>query len=459
MGRGAGGGLAVGTRCGDQPARRLRRPHAVRLASGRPRRRGRAGARRTGDLRGVGGRAVRATGCPTSRRGPPCRAVWPPCCAGGRSTTPACSAENLRYRSDPLGDTGRMRARSDPAFPARWAALVAAGGGFVGVAAFPRIGMWPAAFVSVAMLSVAVQGRRARTGAWLGYLYGAAFLLPLLHWTGIYVGPVPWLILSLAFAGILRAAGCGAARPRSASGRPVLGRRRLGAARGAARSLAVRRFPVGPPGVQPGRVTRALVRGAGRSAAGHLRRSGGRGRAGRRRPCAAAGPGPGRAGRRRGADRRPRARSLPRLAPGSGARPGRTDRDDCGDPGRPARSRPRVRGPGRAGARQPRPADPQAGGRGPGRNGPSSRPRALAGERLRRRPVRRRDGVQQDRRRREGDRRTGTGRRDPAGPRRRSPPQRRHPVVADVRPRCALHQAPPGALRRIHPAAQHRRAG
>jgi apolipoprotein N-acyltransferase len=51
------------------------------------------------------------------------------------------------------------------------------------------------------MLSVAVAGRRSRTGAWLGYLYGAGFLLPLLQWTGIYVGPVPWLILALAFAG------------------------------------------------------------------------------------------------------------------------------------------------------------------------------------------------------------------------------------------------------------------
>ncbi len=93
-----------------------------------------------------------------------------------------------------------MRPRTAPAFRTRWAALVAAGGGFTGVLAFPRYGLWPAAFVSVAMLSVAVVGRRARTGAWLGYLYGAAFLVPLLRWTGIYVGPAPWLILALAFA-------------------------------------------------------------------------------------------------------------------------------------------------------------------------------------------------------------------------------------------------------------------
>jgi apolipoprotein N-acyltransferase len=93
-----------------------------------------------------------------------------------------------------------MRPRSEPRFAARWAALVALGGGLTGVLAFPRFGLWPLAFVSVAALSVAVDGRRARTGAWLGYLYGAAFLLPLLHWTGIYVGAAPWLILCFAFA-------------------------------------------------------------------------------------------------------------------------------------------------------------------------------------------------------------------------------------------------------------------
>ena len=100
-----------------------------------------------------------------------------------------------------------MRPPSVPGFSRRWAALLAIAGGLVGVLAFPRFGIWPAAFVSVAALSVAVDGRRARTGAWLGYLYGAAFLLPLLQWTGIYVGPVPWLILALAFAGFFAVLG------------------------------------------------------------------------------------------------------------------------------------------------------------------------------------------------------------------------------------------------------------
>jgi len=87
-----------------------------------------------------------------------------------------------------------------PRFAARWAALIAVAGGLIGVLAFPRFGIWPAAFVSVAALSIAVADRRTRRAAWLGYLYGLAFLLPLLHWTGVYVGPVPWLILCIAFA-------------------------------------------------------------------------------------------------------------------------------------------------------------------------------------------------------------------------------------------------------------------
>ncbi|MDT4915458.1 MAG: apolipoprotein N-acyltransferase, partial [Pseudonocardiales bacterium] len=100
-----------------------------------------------------------------------------------------------------------MRPLPPSALTTRWAALAAVLGGLLGVLAFPRFGIWPLTFVSVALLSLAVRGRRARTGAWLGYLYGAAFLLPLLHWTGIYVGPVPWLILCLAFAGFFAVLG------------------------------------------------------------------------------------------------------------------------------------------------------------------------------------------------------------------------------------------------------------
>jgi apolipoprotein N-acyltransferase len=87
-----------------------------------------------------------------------------------------------------LGPVGPLRAHQ--------AGALAVLGGVVGVAAFPRSGIWPLAFLSVAMLSVAVDGRRPRTAAWLGYAYGLAFLAPLLSWTGVYVGPFPWLLLA-----------------------------------------------------------------------------------------------------------------------------------------------------------------------------------------------------------------------------------------------------------------------
>ena len=98
--------------------------------------------------------------------------------------------------------------RADPPVGTRWAALIAVGAGLLGLLAFPRFGVWPLAFASVASLSVAVHGRRARQAAWLGLLYGAALFVPLIHWVGVYVGAAPWLILAAAQAGYF--AGMGA---------------------------------------------------------------------------------------------------------------------------------------------------------------------------------------------------------------------------------------------------------
>ena len=95
-----------------------------------------------------------------------------------------------------------------PPFRTRWAAVIAVAGGLLGVAAFPRFGVWPLAFGSVGLLSVALDRRSIRTAAWLGYLYGLAFFIPLLSWTGIYVGPFPWLLLAAAEAVFMAAMAC-----------------------------------------------------------------------------------------------------------------------------------------------------------------------------------------------------------------------------------------------------------
>ncbi|MCW2497683.1 apolipoprotein N-acyltransferase [Jatrophihabitans sp.] len=89
----------------------------------------------------------------------------------------------------------------------RVSAAVALVSGILLAGAFPRIGIWPLALLSVGGLSWAVDGRRSRTGAWLGFVYGLGFFVPLLHWTGIYVGPVPWLLLATAEAGFMAALG------------------------------------------------------------------------------------------------------------------------------------------------------------------------------------------------------------------------------------------------------------
>jgi apolipoprotein N-acyltransferase len=119
-------------------------------------------------------------------------------------------AEKARSTEVGLDDTEQMRQRwylpvraSAERVPVRWAALVAVLAGLAGAAAFPRLGIWPLAIVTVAGLSWAVEGRRSRTGAWLGFVYGLGFFVPLLHWTGIYVGPAPWLILAAAEAAFM----------------------------------------------------------------------------------------------------------------------------------------------------------------------------------------------------------------------------------------------------------------
>lgn len=89
----------------------------------------------------------------------------------------------------------------------RWAALIAAGGGALGAAAFPQLGWWWAAPISCGALSVAVHRQRLRRSAWLGLIWGLAFFVPLLHWTSIFVGAPPWLILAATEAAYIAVLG------------------------------------------------------------------------------------------------------------------------------------------------------------------------------------------------------------------------------------------------------------
>ncbi|HXV94508.1 MAG TPA: apolipoprotein N-acyltransferase [Pseudonocardia sp.] len=100
-------------------------------------------------------------------------------------------------------------ARARRAFALRAAA--AAGGGVLLYASFPPRALWWLALPAFALLAVVLHGRRARAGFGWATLFGLGFLLPLLAWTGTYVGPVPWLALSAVEALFIGIAGAGIA--------------------------------------------------------------------------------------------------------------------------------------------------------------------------------------------------------------------------------------------------------
>ncbi|MGQ0838990.1 apolipoprotein N-acyltransferase [Actinokineospora sp.] len=77
------------------------------------------------------------------------------------------------------------------------AALVA--GGLVFLAVPPRPTWWLAP-LGFAVLGLLLHGRRARAGFGYGVLFGMGLMTPLLAWTGVFVGPIAWLPLSLTEA-------------------------------------------------------------------------------------------------------------------------------------------------------------------------------------------------------------------------------------------------------------------
>ena len=74
--------------------------------------------------------------------------------------------------------------------------VIALGGGGLLCLAFPTFDVWVAAPLALALLAWAGTGLGARRGMLGGTLFGLAFFVPTLSWSGIYVGALPWLALS-----------------------------------------------------------------------------------------------------------------------------------------------------------------------------------------------------------------------------------------------------------------------
>ncbi|WP_240639454.1 apolipoprotein N-acyltransferase [Micromonospora ureilytica] len=95
--------------------------------------------------------------------------------------------------------------------PLRVAVPLAVAAGLALLVAFPPYGVWPLAPVGVALLAAAAHRRRLRAGAGLGFLTGVAFFAPLLAWTNLHTGYLPWVLLSLLQAGYLALLGAATA--------------------------------------------------------------------------------------------------------------------------------------------------------------------------------------------------------------------------------------------------------
>ena len=111
-----------------------------------------------------------------------------------------------RIRSMPRLETVFKPLPPATAIRADWqSVLIALTGGALSGLAYPRFGLWPLIFVSVAALLWLFRGQTVRNSAWLGFVSGQGFYIAQIYWISQYLGPIPLIALStlqaLIFAG------------------------------------------------------------------------------------------------------------------------------------------------------------------------------------------------------------------------------------------------------------------
>ncbi|MFJ4553833.1 apolipoprotein N-acyltransferase [Streptomyces sp. NPDC088817] len=112
--------------------------------------------------------------------------------------------------SDPLRPQtapAPLRARLLRLVPAAVSAL----SGVLLYLSFPPRPLWWLALPAFAVFGGVLRGRTWKAALGLGYLFGLGFLLPLLVWTGVEVGPGPWLALTAVEAVFVALVGAGVA--------------------------------------------------------------------------------------------------------------------------------------------------------------------------------------------------------------------------------------------------------
>ncbi|GGZ35916.1 apolipoprotein N-acyltransferase [Streptomyces poonensis] len=122
--------------------------------------------------------------------------------------------DQLDPQSAPAPRAARLARRLAPAAAATLSGVLL-------YVSFPPRTLWWLAVPAFAVLGGVLRGRTWKAGLGLGYLFGLGFLLPLLVWTGVEVGPGPWLALAVIEAVFVALVGAGIAAVSRLPGRPV----------------------------------------------------------------------------------------------------------------------------------------------------------------------------------------------------------------------------------------------
>jgi apolipoprotein N-acyltransferase len=88
-------------------------------------------------------------------------------------------------------------ASARPILPLALAMPAAAAAGLLLTTAFPALAWWPMVFLAVPLALITLIGRRAWSALLVGFLFGATFFFVNLWFTARYLGPIPWVALSM----------------------------------------------------------------------------------------------------------------------------------------------------------------------------------------------------------------------------------------------------------------------
>ncbi|MDX3783344.1 apolipoprotein N-acyltransferase [Streptomyces europaeiscabiei] len=130
------------------------------------------------------------------------------------TATPVDEPEQLEPQAAPVSRLSRWVGRLLPAAAATLSGVLL-------YVSFPPRTLWWLALPAFAVFGWVLRGRGWKAGLGLGYLFGLGFLLPLLVWTGVEVGPGPWLALVVIEAVFVALVGAGVAVVSKLPGWPV----------------------------------------------------------------------------------------------------------------------------------------------------------------------------------------------------------------------------------------------